>query len=94
MSILRGEGWLEWLEENDRAAGSERGVESCLEVSHVSDVRVPVCLTELRGSGFRTSASSAWLLRFPMPENMSVKLPPKFKEKSRSSSLGGIAVLA
>jgi hypothetical protein len=29
-----------------------------------------------------------------MPENMSVKLPPKFKEKSRSSSFGGVAVLA
>lgn len=83
-----------WFEENERTAGPDGGVESCLRVSHVSDVRVPVCLTEARSSFFRASASSIWLLRFPMLENMSVKLPPRFSEKSLSSSLGGVAVLA
>ena len=71
------------------------GVESCFRVSCVSNVRVPVCLTELRRSGCRLSVSSMfWLLRLPMPENMSVKLPPRLMEKSLSSSLGGVAVLA
>lgn len=69
---------------NDRVAGAEGVGESwVVEVSHVFDVRVPVCLTELRSSGFRASASrGCWLLRFPMPENISVKLPPRFIENS------------
>jgi len=51
-------------------------------------------LTGLSDLGLMIAVSRLALLRFPKPENMSEKSPPRLNPKSLLSSFGGVAVLA
>jgi hypothetical protein len=71
-------------------------VSSCNRLDRVHTQKLAV-LTGLRECALLTPTSSTWLFRFPNPENISPKSPPRLKPKSLSAltgSFGGVAVLA